>query len=128
MTQSSITDNVLIIDDDESLTKNIEAYLKSEGVNVLTADNGAGGLAAAKSQKPAVILLDILMPTLDGREVLKRLKRDDDTKHIPVFIFSNLMDDLEKQQIMRDGAADYFVKAEIEPEYLLAVIRKYIKV
>lgn len=80
--------NILVIDDDASIRKVTALRLEREGYRVLTAPEGEEGLRIAKAERPDVILLDILMPRMDGREVLRRLKADPETQTIPVILLT----------------------------------------
>ncbi len=106
---------VLIVDDDATLREMYEAYLKLSGYSVAVAQDGKDGLEKAKRVKPAIILLDLMMPEMNGIEVLKHLKDDPNLKDIPVIVFTALIQDLEKQQAFDAGAADYVVKTELVP-------------
>lgn len=114
--------SVLIIDDDMTLREMYEEYLKASGFNVLTAQDGEEGLVRAKDSKPSIILLDLMMPKMNGIEVLRNLKADDTTKAIPVIVFTALIQDLEKQESFAAGASDYVVKTEITPKEILEKI------
>ena len=98
-----------------------------EGFKVSLAENGEVGLDAAKKKKPDIILLDILMPKMDGFAVLKELKKDDSVKDIPVILLTNLgqKDDVEKGLEM--GAVDYLIKAHFKPSETVAKVRKALK-
>lgn len=104
---------ILIVEDDRFLRKACEASLTDRGFTVITAVDGAEGLALAQSQRPAVILLDLLMPKVPGIEVLRRLKADPSTAVIPVLILSNSSREADKQEAMAHGAAGYYVKANL---------------
>ena len=95
---------VLIVDDDAFLSGIYATKLELEGFEVVSARDGEEGLKVAMKEKPALILLDVLMPKLDGFEVLKRLKADAEVKDIPVIMLTNLgqKEDIEKG--LADGA------------------------
>ncbi len=119
---------ILIVDDDSTLREMYESYLKAAGYNVMTAQNGKDGLAKAQEQKPNIILLDLMMPEMNGIEVLKHLKAEDSAlKDVPVIVFTALIQDLEKQQSFEAGAADYVVKTELVPSGMLEKIKALIK-
>src|SRR5690349_3503070 len=96
--------SVLIIDDDLTLREMYEEYLKASGFNVISAQDGEEGLGKAKESKPSAVLLDLMMPKMNGIEVLRRLKADEATKDIPVIVFTALIQDLEKQESFAAGA------------------------
>ena len=115
---------VLIVDDDAFLSGIYATKLELEGFLVVTARDGEEGLKAAMKEKPDLILLDVLMPKLDGFEVLKRLKADEGTKPIPVIMLTNLgqKEDIEKG--LQDGAVDYLIKAHFVPAEAVDKIKK----
>jgi CheY-like chemotaxis protein len=77
---------VLAVDDEANSRKMIKLLLEREGYRVVTASNGEEGLLLAKVEQPAIILLDVMMPKMDGHETLKRLRADQDTNGIPVIM------------------------------------------
>lgn|SRR5512142_268381 len=115
---------VLIVDDDAFLSGIYATKLELDGFEVATARDGEEGLKAAMREKPDLILLDVLMPKLDGFEVLKRLKADEETKQIPVIMLTNLgqKEDIEKG--LQDGAVDYLIKAHFVPAEAVDKIKK----
>ena len=86
MAESQPQPTILMIDDEVNARKVVKLLLEREGYRVLTAANGEEGLILAKVERPAVILLDIMMPKLNGYETLKRLRDDQDTTGIPVIM------------------------------------------
>lgn len=116
--------SVLIIDDDSTLREMYEEYLKASGFTVVTAQDGQEGLDQAKLSKPSAVLLDLMMPKMNGIEVLRRLKADDELKDIPVIVFTALIQDLEKQESFAAGASDYVVKTEVTPKSILQKIQQ----
>jgi len=102
--------SILVIDDDESLIKTVRPILISHGFSVLTASTGEDGLQIAKTQKPDLILLDVILPGIKGRDVCRRLKEDKDTKEIPVVFFTakDSADDIQAE--MEAGAEDHLTK------------------
>ena len=102
---------ILIIDDSKMQQKIARIYLeKGEGHNVLTADNGKKGIEAAGEHMPDVILLEIEMPELDGKETIRILKNDPLTMNIPVIMCTSIDDEATKQEMKDVGAAAYLVK------------------
>jgi len=118
---------VLIVDDDAFLSGIYATKLELEGFAVVTARDGDEGLKAAFKEKPDLILLDVLMPKLDGFEVLKRLKAEESTKATPVIMLTNLgqKEDIEKG--LEEGAIDYLIKAHFVPAEAVAKIKKVLK-
>jgi len=102
--------SVLAVDDENDVLLIIKTALQSEGFKVLTATNGFDGLAMAEDQDPCLILLDLMMPEMDGMEVLKKLKENDKTANIPVIILTGLSDRSKVRQALDQGTSYYIVK------------------
>ncbi len=100
----------LIVEDEQHIRRVLEYNLKLDGFYVLLAEDGAIGLKLAREQKPDVILLDWLMPEMDGLQVLTELKNDTGTEHIPVFMLTakSMLSDVAEALEM--GANDYITK------------------
>jgi DNA-binding response OmpR family regulator len=111
---------ILIVEDDRFLRKAAEAALRRHGFTVFTAANGEEGLRVARSELPDLVLLDLIMPGLQGFEVLKLLKQDAATSAIPVVILSNLGQDTDVKSAMEAGAVDYLIKANLALDALVA--------
>jgi len=118
---------ILIVDDDAFLAGIYATKLDLEGFQVVSAHDGEEGVKMAQKELPNLILLDVLMPKLDGFEALKRLKADPTTKDIPVIMLTNLgqKEDIEKG--IEDGAVDYLIKAHFVPAEAVAKIKKVLK-
>ncbi len=101
---------ILIIEDDELLSSMYFTKFSKEGFDVLFCDNGEAGLSIAKKERPNIILLDILLPGINGFEVLKKLKEDGATALIPVILLTNVSEPAEMEKGMKLGAVDYLVK------------------
>jgi CheY-like chemotaxis protein len=104
---------ILLIEDDKFLRRACETGLKKRGFTVLTANDGEEGLQQAQSGSPDIILLDMLMPKLNGLETLEALKKDERTRRIPVVILSNSSVDSDIHQARALGAIGYLVKASL---------------
>jgi len=110
---------ILLAEDDRFLRKAAETALKRQGFTVLAAVDGEEALRMARTDAPHLILLDLIMPKLQGFEVLRALKADAATAAIPVIILSNLGQDSDVKQAMEAGAAGYFVKANLSLQDLV---------
>ncbi|MDD5693400.1 MAG: response regulator [Patescibacteria group bacterium] len=119
-----ISAKVLIIEDDRYISKMYQLKLSLDGMDVQVADNGRIGVEKVKEFKPEIILLDILMPELDGYEVLKIIKNDSETKNIPVLILSNLGQEDHIQKGLQLGAAGYIVKSQYTPSKVVDKIKE----
>jgi DNA-binding response OmpR family regulator len=104
---------VLLVEDDRFLRRAAEATLRQHGFTVVTASDGEEALRQAATTAPALILLDLIMPKLQGFEVLKRLKADASTASIPVIVLSNLGQDSDVRDAMALGAKEYLVKSNL---------------
>ncbi len=114
---------ILVVEDDRFLRKAAEAALRRQGFTVLTAADGEEGLRVARSELPDLVLLDLIMPGLQGFEVLKLLKEEAATSAIPVIILSNLGQDSDVKNAMEAGAVDYLIKANLALETLVARVK-----
>ena len=114
---------VLLVEDEKMLADMYVAKFTKEGLEVLKADNGAKGLELAKQHKPDVILLDIIMPKLDGFAVLKELKKDPNTSDIHVLLLTNLGQEEDVSKGQKLGAEDYFIKANHTPEEIVEKVK-----
>lgn len=103
---------ILIVDDEQFVVKTLSKKLLSEGFSVDSAYDGQEALLKVTKAKPDLILLDIIMPKLDGISVLKRLKQSPETNNIPVIILTNLYDDKKVSEVLEAGNTDYLVKVE----------------
>jgi CheY-like chemotaxis protein len=109
---------VLLAEDDRFLRRAAETTLRRHGLTVVTAVDGDEALAAARRELPDLILLDMIMPKVQGFEVLQALKEDPTTAAIPVVVLSNLSQESDSKTACQMGALDYWVKANISLEEL----------
>jgi len=101
--------------------------LEKGGYRVTTAGNGEQGINLAIDQVPDLIILDILMPNIDGFSVLQRLKSGQRTKKIPIIILTNYGGDENKMRAERSGAAEFLVKADYTPREVQKIVDKHLK-
>ncbi len=116
---------VLIIEDEKLIIVSTQMVLEAAGFRVESAVNGEEGIAKARSVAPDLILLDIMMPGIDGWETLTRLKRDPATAGIPVVIFTAREHARGHQRSAEMGAVDYFRKP-FEPDELIELVEKHV--
>ena len=114
-------ERILIVDDDEDIRAYLEVTLELAGFEVVQAADGETGLQAAFEQRPALIVLDVMMPGLDGFEVLRRLREDSRTSHLPVILLTAKVQPSDTVEGLRIGADDYVTKP-FEAEVLVARI------
>ena len=120
-----MANKILLVEDDPMIVRMYQRKLEQEGFKVSLAFNGEEGLAALKQDKPDIVLLDIMMPKMNGIEMLKAVKADPSLKDIPVVILTNLGDRPEDVQKAKDlGAEDYWVKANIPLKEIVERVKK----
>lgn len=95
-----------------------------EGYNFDSSVGGVGGLEKVKVGKPDLIILDIMIPEMNGLDVLDKLKADSATKEIPVLILTNLSSKEEEERALKAGALKYLIKTQYEPEKLIQVVKQ----
>ena len=101
---------IMIIDDEKGLVDVIRDFLEERGFLVTAAYDGKNGIEIIRKSKPDLIILDILMPDMDGRAVLKKLKKEKDLKDIPVIILSGKTDQFDRNYLLEMGAYEYVTK------------------
>ena len=114
---------VIIVDDEQAILKMYKLSLEAAGLEVLTAATGVEALEKIKQEKPQVVLLDIIMPQLNGLDVLTAIKEDETTKNIPVYLLTNLPEECSGDKAKELGAAGYFVKAQTEPQEIVQKVK-----
>jgi len=117
---------ILLIEDEEMLASMYSTKFKKEGFEIETALNGEEGLEKAKQGKFDIVLVDIIMPKLDGFAVLKALREIDKYKDVPVFMLTNLGQDEDMEKGKKLGATDYLIKANFTPSQVLEKIKSAI--
>ena len=127
MAKADTQKKVLLVDDDPLIIRMYEHKLTQEGYKVVLAFDGEKAIIAAKEEKPDIILLDLMMPKMNGVDALKFLRKEPDTKKIPVMILTNLGDDNRYVKLLDElGAEEYLVKAEISLKELAEKVAKHI--
>lgn len=114
---------ILVAEDEDHLYRMLEFRLKRAGYEVERARNGEEAISLTRSRSPELVLLDVMMPVLDGFQALKRLKSDDATKGVPVILLTASAQESDVTTGIDAGAADYITKPFSFPE-LLARIRR----
>ena len=119
--------HILIVEDDEFLRSLTAKRLEKEGFSIEVAVDGENAISVLGSAKLDLILLDLLLPGLDGFEVLKKIKSSDSTKSVPVIVFSNLgqKEDIEKAKGL--GVDDFLIKANFTLDDVVAKINSLLK-
>jgi len=118
---------ILVVEDDKFLRELIVRKLREEDLNISEAIDGEDGIKKIKEEKPDLVLLDLILPGIDGFEVLSKMKEDVSLAQIPVIILSNLgqKDDVERG--FKLGAVDYLIKAHFTPGEIIEKVRGVLK-
>ncbi len=117
---------ILLVEDDPLILKIFTTRLNADGYTVITAENGQEGLDKAFGEKPDVIVLDIMMPKVDGFGVLEKLRNSEPTQQIPILVYSNLWQEEEVARAKQMGATEFIVKANISPTEMVNKIKQYL--
>ncbi|MCX6732772.1 MAG: response regulator [Candidatus Roizmanbacteria bacterium] len=115
---------ILIVEDDIFMMKLYAKVFELEGFEVTSAVNGQEGLLHVYKENPTVILADIMMPEMNGLELLGKIKADPLTKKIPVIILTNLAGKTESDTAIAKGAIKYIVKSEHDPKEVVAIVKE----
>lgn len=118
---------ILIVEDDKSIRDLYAIKLNKVGFTVFTAEDGGKGWDAIQKEHPDMILLDVMMPVMNGFEVLKKIRNNDATKDTPVIILSNFGEVDQMTQGFLVGATDYLIKAEHTPSDVVDIINETLK-
>ncbi len=118
---------ILLVEDDSMINSIYKIKLEQSGFFVVIAENGADGVKLAISQKPNLILLDVMLPQMDGFAVLQKIKTNRKTKKIPVIMLTNLGTTEDMKKGMDFGADEYLIKANLTPNQLSNKINKILK-
>jgi two-component system alkaline phosphatase synthesis response regulator PhoP len=119
-------EKILVVDDEKDLLELVEYNLGKEGYKVLTAENGIDALKAAKKEIPSLIVLDIMLPGMQGLEVLRELKKRPDSQNIPVILLTAKGEELDKVLGLELGADDYVTKP-FSPRELVARVKAVLR-
>jgi DNA-binding response OmpR family regulator len=119
---------MLIVEDEKSLLRALMEKFAHQGFRVLTASNGADGLKLALENQPHIILLDIVMPKMDGIAVLKSLRADSRGKNIPVILLTNLYDNDRLLEAGKFGVYDYLIKSDWKIEDVVKKVKEKLNI
>ncbi len=117
---------ILIAEDEEILLDILQEKFEGKNFKVFTASSGEEVFPLTKKVKPDIILLDILMPQINGIDILTSLKSDDDVANIPVIMLSNLSEDSKIKDALEIGAVDYMIKTQHPINEVIEKVNKYI--
>lgn len=116
---------VLIVDDSPSQLYNLQKIVEKLGHDVVTAEDGAEGVELAKSELPDLILMDVVMPNLNGFQATRTISKNDSTSHIPIILVTTKDQETDRVWGMRQGAKDYVTKP-VNEKAMIATIKKYL--
>ncbi len=117
---------ILIVEDEAALVDMLKLRLEASGYATLTAYDGIEALAKAKKEKPDLIILDLMLPKIDGYKVCRMLKFDEKYKNIPIIIFTARAQESDKK-IGKDVGADAYITKPFEPQTLLTKIKELLE-
>ena len=112
---------ILVVDDEATLRKLMQFHLRPHGYNVITAGNGVEALEVINSQIPALVIIDVMMPEMNGYELTRQLRKNPRTAHIPIILLTALSNVQEKVEGFQAGADDFLIKPAELPELLMRV-------
>jgi len=117
---------ILVVDDEVDLVETVRFSLEMEGFDVLVSNNGEDALNQARKEKPDLIILDLMLPKLDGYKVCRLLKFDERYKHIPILMLTAKTQEKDKVLGKETGADEYITKP-FEMDYLMEKVKAYLK-
>jgi two-component system, chemotaxis family, sensor kinase CheA len=115
---------ILIVEDDPLMARMYQKIFSFEGYEVDSAADGEEGLEKARTGKPTLILLDIMMPKMNGLQLLEKLKLDPEIKKIPVIMLTNLAGQQDAETALTLGAVKYIIKSEFEPKEVADMVKE----
>jgi len=121
------TASVLIIEDDSYISDMYKIKLESEDFEVATAKDGIVGIKMLEKQKPDIVLLDVVMPKIDGFSILKTIKRNSELKKIPIVLLTNLSQKENVEKGFELGADSYIIKAHFTPSEVVEKIKEILE-
>jgi CheY-like chemotaxis protein len=115
---------ILIVEDDPLMSRMYQKIFTFEGYEVEMAGDGEEGLEKVRSIKPTLVLMDIMMPKMNGLQALEKLKADPETKAIPVVMLTNLAGQQDAETALSKGAIKYIIKSEFEPKQVVNMVKE----
>jgi DNA-binding response OmpR family regulator len=114
---------VLIVEDDPLVNRMYQKIFESGGYQVEVADNGEEGLEKIKTFRPSIVLLDMMMPKINGHELLRKLKSMPEASKTPVVVLSNLSTTADTEAALSEGAVRYIMKSDYNPKEVYEVVK-----
>jgi len=115
---------ILIIEDDPLMQRMYQKAFGFDGYTVVVAGDGVEGLEKIRSEQPTLVLLDVMMPKMNGLDVLTKIKADPELKKIPVIMLTNLAGSADAEKALLMGAVKYIVKSEQEPKAVVQMVKE----
>lgn len=119
---------ILIVEDDPMLVEIYQRKFSDDGYEVVTAITGAEVLKKIKTEKPELVLLDLVLPEEDGFHVLEKIRKDPNTKNMKVIIFSNLSQQEDQERAAELGAQGFLTKSDYTPAEMVEAVQKILKI
>lgn len=117
---------VLLVDDEADLIETLRYRLETAGYDLISGSDGLAGVAKAELEKPDIVLLDIMMPRMDGYQACRAIKHNKATRHIPVVLISAKAGDVDEKK-WKEAGADGYISKPFDGKDLLAVLERYLK-
>lgn len=117
---------ILIVEDDPLMQRMYQKAFTFDGYEVIVAGDGVEGIDKARSEKPTAILLDVMMPKMNGLDALAKMKSDPDLKKLPVIMLTNLAGSADAEKALELGAVKYIVKSEQEPKEVVKMVKEIV--
>lgn len=117
---------ILIVEDDPLMQRMYQKAFSFDGYDVSVAGDGVEGLDKVRTEKPTVVLLDVMMPKMNGLEALEKIKADPEIKTIPIIMLTNLAGSADVEKALSSGAVKYIVKSEQEPKEVVKMVKEII--
>lgn len=117
---------IAIVEDDQAISQMYRIKFESEGYEVETADDGKAGLETIQKMKPDIVLLDVMMPEMNGDEVLEKLRASTWGKHIKVIVLTNMGEQELSPKIRQLGVSAVILKADMTPRQVADIVKKYL--
>lgn len=118
---------IISIEDDKYLSSSLKLWLEINNFEVIVAYDGKEGIEKIKAEKPNLVLLDLMLPIMDGFQVLEEMKKDSEMKSIPVLLLSNLSQNPDIQKAKEMGVSDYLVKADVSMKDIVEHVKKILE-
>lgn len=118
---------ILVVEDEQSLLTILQQEFETAGFKVLAAQNGDEGLQLALKEHPSVMLVDILMPKMDGLTMLQKIRQDEQGKKIPAIILTNVTDMETTAKALESDVYEYLIKSDWEPKRIVDMVKEKFK-